>query len=74
MMKKHKPIVKNSKGVIIATAVVATLVVTGCTQKPPEPGSAVMLAPGKAKTNVNSCNGNQCKGHKCKAHQKKSPT
>ena len=63
---------KKTRGIIIATAVAASLAVGACSQKPPKAGSARMVKSAhscegmksKARCKANSCKANSCKGKK----------
>jgi len=55
---------RRTKGIIIASAVAASLIVGACSQKPPAAGSATMVK------SANQCNANQCKVNQCKANKK----
>lgn len=60
----------KSKGILIATAVATTLVVTACSQKIPTAGTATMST---TKVGHHHCKSTRvrshCKAHSCKANQ-----
>jgi hypothetical protein len=57
------------KGIVIASAVAAAMLLAGCSQQPqPMPDNQAMSQSGPNGKLGASCKGHHCKGHHCKGH------